>query len=221
MKQRNKKKRKESIVLPSGSGNGREPMGQTRILCFSTFLPDTPPSPLLQAPWSVPIFTVPSHATHPAPQRVRTMQPVSPDGVQNCQSVQRTPASLFHDLAQRCYIIIIAVVLKLQRIRWPWHLVRIGLPEGKRPLGRPRHRWKITSKAKSAVFWGITWRRVVIVYRRFGTTYGSHPHGSRVRVGKKAYKVDSGKYGGVAMSREDGTDTLCRNVGKQLPHDDA
>jgi hypothetical protein len=48
------------------------------------------------------------------------------------------------------------------------------------------------------VFWGITRRRVIIVYRRFGTTYRSHPHGSRVRVGKKAYNVDSGKYGGVA-----------------------
>jgi hypothetical protein len=32
---------------------------------------------------------------------------------------------------------------------------------------------------KSALFWGITLRRVVIVYRRFGTTYRSHPHGSR------------------------------------------
>ena len=35
---------------------------------------------------------------------------------------------------------------------------------------------------KSAVFWGITRRRMVIVYRRFGTTYRSHPHGSRVQV---------------------------------------
>jgi uncharacterized protein YwbE len=51
---------------------------------------------------------------------------------------------------------------------------------------------------KSAVFWGITLRCVVIVYRRFGTTYLSHPHGSRVRVGKKAYNVESGKYGRVA-----------------------
>jgi hypothetical protein len=38
---------------------------------------------------------------------------------------------------------------------------------------------------KTAVFWGITLRRVVIVYRRFGTTYRSHPYGSyRVRIGK-------------------------------------
>jgi hypothetical protein len=33
---------------------------------------------------------------------------------------------------------------------------------------------------KSAVFWGITRGRVVIVYRRFGKTYRSDPHGSRV-----------------------------------------
>jgi hypothetical protein len=44
----------------------------------------------------------------------------------------------------------------------------------------------------SAVFWGIMRRRVVIVYRRFGL-----------------------------LAREDGTDTLYRNVGKQLPHDAA
>jgi hypothetical protein len=39
---------------------------------------------------------------------------------------------------------------------------------------------------KFAVFWGITRRRVVIVYRRFRTTYRSHLHGSKVYVGKKA-----------------------------------
>jgi hypothetical protein len=39
---------------------------------------------------------------------------------------------------------------------------------------------------RSALFRDITRRRVVIVYRRFGTTYRSHLHGSRVRVGKKA-----------------------------------
>jgi hypothetical protein len=38
---------------------------------------------------------------------------------------------------------------------------------------------------KSAVFWVITRRRVVTVYRRFGTTYRSHLHGSRVRVPKR------------------------------------
>jgi hypothetical protein len=42
---------------------------------------------------------------------------------------------------------------------------------------------------KSAVFWDIMRRRVVIFYRRFGTTYRSHPHGSRVRVGEPEIKV--------------------------------
>ena len=32
---------------------------------------------------------------------------------------------------------------------------------------------------KSAPFWDITERRVVIIYWRFGTTYRSHIHGSR------------------------------------------
>jgi hypothetical protein len=38
---------------------------------------------------------------------------------------------------------------------------------------------------RSALFWDITRRRVIIVYRRFGTTFRSHLHGSKVRVGKK------------------------------------
>jgi hypothetical protein len=33
----------------------------------------------------------------------------------------------------------------------------------------------------SALFWDITWRRVVIIYRRFGTTYRSHLLESEVR----------------------------------------
>jgi hypothetical protein len=33
----------------------------------------------------------------------------------------------------------------------------------------------------SAVFEGITRRHVVIVYRRFGTTYWSHLHGSLIK----------------------------------------
>jgi hypothetical protein len=59
---------------------------------------------------------------------------------------------------------------------------------------------------KSVVFWVITWRRVVIVYQRFGTTYQSHPHGLSPT---------------ELLTREDATDTLYRNVGKQLPHDAA
>jgi hypothetical protein len=33
---------------------------------------------------------------------------------------------------------------------------------------------------RSALFWGITRRRVIIVYRRFGTTYRYHLHGSHL-----------------------------------------
>jgi hypothetical protein len=47
---------------------------------------------------------------------------------------------------------------------------------------------------KSMDFWVITRRRVVIFYRRFGLGL---------------------------LTREDGTDTLSRNIGKQLPHDAA
>ena len=43
-------------------------------------------------------------------------------------------------------------VIKSRRMRWAWHVVRmgeergvyrvlVGKPEGKRPLGRPRRRW--------------------------------------------------------------------------------
>jgi hypothetical protein len=56
----------------------------------------------------------------------------------------------------------------------------------------------------SALFWDITRRRVVIVYRRFGKTYRSHLHGSRVRLGKEMPGL---------LTREDGTDTSW-NVGK-------
>ena len=44
-------------------------------------------------------------------------------------------------------------VVKSRRMRWTWHValmgegrgvhrVLVGKPEGKRPLGRPRHRWE-------------------------------------------------------------------------------
>jgi hypothetical protein len=59
---------------------------------------------------------------------------------------------------------------------------------------------------KSALFWGIMRRRVVIVYRRFGTTHRFHIHGSFLL---------------ELLARVDGTDALSRNVGKQLPHDAA
>jgi hypothetical protein len=40
----------------------------------------------------------------------------------------------------------------------------------------------VTMLMNSVVFWVITRRRVVIIYRRFGTTYRSHLHGSRFQV---------------------------------------
>jgi hypothetical protein len=61
--------------------------------------------------------------------------------------------------------------------------------------------------SKSALFWDITQRKVVILYRRFGTTYRSHLQGSshirRILVG--------------FLDLEDGTDILYRNVGIELP----
>jgi hypothetical protein len=77
---------------------------------------------------------------------------------------------------------------------------------------------------RSALFWDITRRRVVIVYRRFGTTYRTHLHGSRVRVGNNYLTTPRNSRKGVLLellTREDGTHTLSRNVGKQLPHDAA
>jgi hypothetical protein len=60
----------------------------------------------------------------------------------------------------------------------------------------------------SALFCDITLRRVIIVYRRFGKAYRSYFHGSGVKEEKYS-------------TLEDVTDTLSRNVGKQLPHDAA
>jgi hypothetical protein len=67
--------------------------------------------------------------------------------------------------------------------------------------------WEITSKMtkfifRSALFWDITQRQVVIIYRRFGTTYRSHLQGH-------------------FLTLEYGTYTLSRNVGKGLPLDPA
>ena len=55
---------------------------------------------------------------------------------------------------------------------------------------------------RTAVFWAITQRVVVIIYWRFGTTYLSHIQGSVPFLG---------------IILEDGTDSLSRNVGKELP----
>jgi hypothetical protein len=60
----------------------------------------------------------------------------------------------------------IVVVIKPRRIRWACHVARVGdrrgayrvlvgKPEGKRPLGRPRHRWEGNIKMDlQEVRWG-------------------------------------------------------------------
>jgi hypothetical protein len=63
---------------------------------------------------------------------------------------------------------------------------------------------------RTALFWGVTQRRVVILYRRFGTTYQSHLQGSRSQRRKLVLEF---------LTLENGTDTLSRNVGKGLPLD--
>jgi hypothetical protein len=68
---------------------------------------------------------------------------------------------------------------------------------------------------RSALFWGITQRRVVIVYRRFGTTYRSHLQRSRSpSLGLLDRVLDF-------LTVEDGTDKLSRNVGQVLTLDAA
>ena len=44
---------------------------------------------------------------------------------------------------------------------------------------------------KCALFWGVTQRREVILYRRFGTTYRSHIQGSRSPWRKEKGKLES------------------------------
>jgi hypothetical protein len=60
---------------------------------------------------------------------------------------------------------------------------------------------------RTAILWDITQRRVVILYRRFGTTYRYHLQGSTLFL--------------AFLTLKDGTDTLSRNVGKGLPLDAA
>jgi hypothetical protein len=61
---------------------------------------------------------------------------------------------------------------------------------------------------RSALLWDITQRRVVIVYRRFGTAYRSHLQGSRSQNQEVVLKF---------LILEYGSDTLSRNVSKGLP----
>jgi hypothetical protein len=64
---------------------------------------------------------------------------------------------------------------------------------------------------KSALFFlYITQRWVVILYRRFGTTYRSHLQGQELK------EVQEGKDSLEFLNFEDGIDTFSRNVGKGL-----
>jgi hypothetical protein len=72
-------------------------------------------------------------------------------------------------------------------------------------------------KVRSAFFCGITQRRVVILYRRFGDNV-SVPS-SRVKKSKMSNVSVPVFYD--FLNLEDGTDTLSRNVGKGLPFDAA
>jgi hypothetical protein len=60
---------------------------------------------------------------------------------------------------------------------------------------------------RCALVWGITQRRVVIIYSRFRTTYRSHLQGSRNS--RRVAFLDF-------LTLEDGTDTLSRNVSKGI-----
>jgi hypothetical protein len=60
-------------------------------------------------------------------------------------------------------------VIKLRRMRWAGHVARraekrgtyrvlVGRPEGRRPLGRPRRRWKDNTKMDfQELVWGMGW----------------------------------------------------------------
>jgi hypothetical protein len=64
-------------------------------------------------------------------------------------------------------------VIKLRRMRWAGHVahvqetrgacrVLVGKLEGKRPLGRPRHRWEVYIKMDlQEVGWGMAWIELI------------------------------------------------------------
>jgi hypothetical protein len=69
---------------------------------------------------------------------------------------------------------------KLRRMRWTGHVARmgekrnaymilVGKPEGKRPLGRPRHRWDSSIKMD---FREIGWGGMDWLWLRIGTSGG-------------------------------------------------
>jgi hypothetical protein len=61
-------------------------------------------------------------------------------------------------------------MIKSRRMRWEWHIacmgekwnvymILVGKPEGKRPLGRPRHRWEdnIRMDLREVGWGGMDW----------------------------------------------------------------
>jgi hypothetical protein len=67
----------------------------------------------------------------------------------------------------------IVTVIKSRRMSWAGHVARmeewrgiygvlVGRPEGKRPLGRPRHRWEDNIKMNLRDIWidGVKWIRL-------------------------------------------------------------
>jgi hypothetical protein len=60
-------------------------------------------------------------------------------------------------------------LIKSRRMRWVWHVacmgekrgvyrISVGRPEGRRPLGRPRHRWEDNINMDfQEVGWGMHW----------------------------------------------------------------
>jgi hypothetical protein len=88
-----------------------------------------------------------------------------------------------HSLYSSLYIV---KVIKSRTMRWAGHVacmgegrgiyrVLVGRPEGKRPLGRPRHRWEnnITMDLREIVIDGATWIRLAqdtVQWRAFVST---------------------------------------------------
>jgi hypothetical protein len=79
---------------------------------------------------------------------------------------------------------------------------RLGGPQDR--SGRAWFQASAAKYMKTALFWVITQRVVVISYRRFGTTYWSHLQGSKSQ--EKEF-----------LTPYNGTDRLFRNVGRKLP----
>jgi hypothetical protein len=69
-------------------------------------------------------------------------------------------------------------------------------------------RWQLHAFLRSALFWDITQRRVVILYRRFGTIYRPHLQESR-----STEEILSLGF----LTLENGNERISWNVGTELP----